>query len=235
MAATEKAIDSVIWATRFIKNMPLYQVQLEVVNDAAKYFWKAAPWRWTLGDLPTVTLANTTQDYAVTLPADFEYAEDAALGFTDKVHKSIDIVPFLPNDSDHYGQPAMLSITGETVTGSYRFSPVPNGYGAGTLPSLTGTYKKKYTKLDETSLFTAGSLIFPDIYIDCFRACLLYYAYVYGDDQRAGNVQVSGGNATYTGQRAVMENAINMVRENEPLPLETVKTAVDPKKGKPNA
>lgn len=232
MAATERPIDSLLWGQQFIKNMPLYRVQIEVLNDAARYFWRAAPWRWTLGNLPTTTLINGTQDYTVTLPADFEYAIEANLIFNDQVPKDLEIVSFLPVETAKRGQPTQLAISGETVSGQYRVSPVPSGYAVGTLPLLTGMYKKTYTKLDETTIYSPGSLIFPDMYIDAFRHIVLYYAYRYADDQRAGNVQFAQGQLTANGQRGEMEGAIQEIKEREPLPLEDVTTAQNPKKTK---
>ncbi|CAB4142843.1 hypothetical protein UFOVP434_43 [uncultured Caudovirales phage] len=231
MAATERPIDSLLWASQYIKNMPIYRVQTEVLNDAARYFWRAAPWRWTLGNLTTVTLVNNTQDYTVTLPTDFEYAVSANLINAEKIPKELEIVPFIPLEGTKFGQPGSIAITGEGALGNYRFSPVPNGY-TGTLPLLTGSYKRQYTKLTETTIFTAGSLIFPDVYIDAFRHAVLYYAYKYADDQRAGNIQVAGKNITYTGQRAEMEAAIEEIRQREPMPLIDVQTAQNPKKEK---
>jgi hypothetical protein len=231
MAATERPIDSLLWAQQYIKNMPLYRVQNEVLNDAARHFWSAAPWRWTLGNLPTALLVNAQQDYTVTLPSDFEYVEQANLILADKLTKELEIVPFLAVESTKFGQPGQIAVTGEGVSGNYRLSPTPQGY-SGTLPSVTGIYKKQYTKLTETTIFTAGALIFPDLYIDAFRHAVLYYAYKYADDQRAGNVQFAGTNTTYTGQRAEMESAIEEIRQREPLPLIDVQTAQNPKKQK---
>jgi hypothetical protein len=232
MAATERPIDSLLWAQQYIKNMPLHRVQVEVLNDAARYFWRAAPWRWTLGSLPQITLVNNTQDYTVTLPADFLYGVEANLIFADKLTKELEIVPFLPLESAKTGQPAQLAITGSGNNGNYRLSPTPAGYGAGTLPTLTGTYKKNYPLLDETTIFTAGSLIFPDEYIDVFRHIVLYYAYRYADDQRAGNIQFSNGQMTANGQRGEMEAMIEEIRQREPLPLIDVRTSQDPKRSK---
>ncbi len=231
MAASEYPIDSILWATQYIKNMPLYRVQQEVINDAAKYFWRAAPWSWTLGNLPTALLVNGTQDYTVTLPTDFEYAISANLLLADKLTKELEVVSFISLEGAKLGQPNQLAISGEGVAGNYRLSPVPSGY-TGTLPSITGVYKKAFTKLTETTIYTAGALVFPDMYIDVFRACVLYYAYLYADDQRAGNVQFANGQMTYTGQRATMESMIEDLKKRLPLPLQDVQTAVNPKKEK---
>jgi hypothetical protein len=232
MAATERPIDSLLWAQQYIKNMPLYRLQVEVLNDAARYFWRAAPWRWTLGSLPTTVLVNNTQDYTVTLPSDFLYGVDANLIFADKLTKELEIVPFLPLESAKTGQPSQLAISGAGVNGNYRFSPVPSGYAPGTLPTLTGTYKKEFNTLDETTIYTPGSLIFPDEYIDVFRNIVLYYAYRYADDQRAGNIQFSNGQMTANGQRGEMESMIEEIRQREPLPFIDVKTSQDPKRTK---
>tara|TARA_R110000868_G_scaffold4119_9_gene25028 strand:+ start:874 stop:1572 length:699 start_codon:yes stop_codon:yes gene_type:complete len=232
MAASEIPIDSLLWAQQYIKNMPLYRVQNEVINDAAKLFWRAAPWRWTLGSLPTQAISNNVEDYTVTLASDFEYGIFAELTFTDKILKDLEIVPYINTGGFQTGQASQLAITGEGAAGNYRLTPIPTGYAAGTLPTISGMYKKKYTKLTETTIYTAGALVFPDCYIDTFRSAVLYYAYLYADDQRAGNVQFSGKQSTFTGQRAVVEAMIAEVREIEPLPLTPVETAQNPKKEK---
>lgn len=231
MAASEYPIDSILWAQQYIKNMPLYRVQQEVVNDAAKFFWRAAPWSWTLGNLPTTTLVNTQQDYLVTLPADFDYAISANLIKADTLPKELEIVSFISLEGTKFGQPNQLAISGELTAGNYRVSPVPNGY-TGTLPTITGVYKKAFTKLTETTIYTPGALIFPDMYIDVFRSVVLYYAYLYADDQRAGNAQFSNGQMTYTGQRAQMETMIEDLRKRLPLPLQDFPAGINPKKEK---
>jgi len=231
MAASEYPIDSILWAQQYIKNMPLYRVQQEVVNDAAKYFWRAAPWAWTLGDLPTQIISNNVGDYVVTLPADFEYALSVELTLADKLPKGLEVVSYLHAYDTRQGQPTQISVTGEGVAGLYRLEPTPIGY-TGTLPTISGIYKKAFTKLTETTIYTSGALIFPDMYIDVFRACVLYYAYLYADDQRAGNTQFSNGQMTYTGQRATMESMIEDLKKRVPLPLEDVQTGVNPKKEK---
>lgn len=231
MAAAEYPIDSILWAQQYIKNMPFYRVQQEVINDAAKFFWRAAPWSWTLATLPPVLMVNNTADYTVTLPSDFDYAIKANTTLADKLPKDLEIVSFLSFDDTKLGQPVMLAISGAGVAGNYRLSPTPIGY-TGTLPTIAGVYKKSFAKLTETTIYTAGALIFPDMYIDVFRACVLYYAYLYADDQRAGNTQFSNGQMTYTGQRAAMEAMIEDLKKRLPLPLDDVKTGVNPKKDK---
>lgn len=230
MAASERPIDSLNWAQGYIKNMPLYRLQKEILNDAAKYFWRAAPWRWTLGSMPVVSLTNNNQEYAVTLPADFFYIEQANLIESNKITKELEVVPFIPLEGVKYGQPGQISVLGSGASGFYRVAPVPSGYVS--FPQITGIYKKEYTELTETTIYSPGTLIFPDLYTDVFRACVLYYAYLYADDTRAGNVQFGGKNSTYTGQRAVMEAAIQEIREREPMPLIDVQTSPNPRKEK---
>jgi hypothetical protein len=230
MAASEKAIDSLLWAQQYVKNMPIYRVQMEVLNDAAKYFWRAAQWQWTLGELPSVQIINATQDYTVTLPADFDYGISAELTTTDdKTPRTLEIVPFIALAGQKQGQPNQLAISGELTTGNYRLNPSPNGYGS-PLPFISGVYKKVFTPMTETTIYTAGSLVFPDMCIDVYRLIVLYYAYKYSDDQRAGNVQFANGGMTYTGQRAEMEAGIEDLRKRLILPLDVVETASNPKK-----
>lgn len=233
MPATRVPIEAILYATDYVKNMPLWRKQLDIIRDVSDYLWFAAPWRWTTGNLPNVTLVNNQQDYTITLPADFEYGMEAFLSnSTDRsASKDLEIVSTLPVISTNLkGQPTQVAITGSGASGQYRFYPIPSGYGANyPLPVLQGQYKKSSPTLTDTNIYTAGSLVLPDQYFYVFKLGVLAYAYKYADDQRAGSVTVQGNTISYGGARGEFEAAIQEMRQREKLPLAPYKYAPDPK------
>lgn len=201
-----------------IKNMPLETVRARILDDVNKIIWMAAPWRWTVGSLPAVTLASSTQDYNVALPSDYLYTTDVYISDGVQPFRTPVVVPILPTVVGLTGQPNLVAITGAAnTTGTMRFSPVP-----GTLPATTkayGLYKKTSPIITYENSNTAGVLVMDDEWFWVYEAGVLWLSYLYGDDQRAGSAQADGsGKVAYTGQRGVFEAALSQMREREKLP-----------------
>jgi hypothetical protein len=228
--ATKRAIEALQYAEKYIKNMPLYRVQVELLDDVSQNLWYAAPWRWTLGTLPSATLINNTQNYAVTLPSDFEYGYEARLVLVDKPPRTLEIVGYLPNSNATTGMPSEIAITGSGVSGNYSFNPTPSGYA--TFPSVVGFYKKIAPTINETTIYTAGGLNIPDQWFNVYKTGVLAWAYRYADDARAGNVTFSSGQTQYSGVRAEYEAMVQEMREREKLPIQEVVAAPNPRNQK---
>lgn len=219
MASTFSAQQAADYAKRYIKNMPFEQVQVQVLDDVNKYLWMAAPWRWSMGSFPNIVLVNNTQDYTVSLPSDFLYLQHSYI--TDQngnVPRILHVEPTLAPGGT-IGLPSRLAVVSGTAgsTGTVRLYPQP-----GTLPSgwtAVSLYKKTAPVLTSKNVNTAGALIFDDEWFHVYVSGVLYYAYLFGDDQRAGGAQIDpvSGKVTFSGQRGVWEANIALMKQREKL------------------
>ena len=235
MASTFTPSQAFDYAKRFIKNMPLDQVMIQVCDDVNKYMWMAAPWRWTIGAFPNIPLLNNTQDYTVTLPADFLYLETSyATDQTGGVPKIFYIESQLA-PGGKLGTPSRLAVVSGTpgTSGTVRFFPQP---GANSIPAswtAISYYKKMAPVLTPANMNTAGVLVFDDEWFHVYVSGVLYFAYLFGDDQRAGGAQIdpSSNKVTFSGQRGVWEANIMLMRQREKLAGQTTVTPEQKEQG----
>lgn len=214
MASTLKPQDAFDYAKHFIKDMPLDKVLPRLVDDVSKLMWMAAPWRWTLGSMPVITLASATTDYSVTLPGDFLFLHSAYLTDGTQVRK-LRVEPTLPVAVTLQGQPSRISIINSNTA---RISPKP-GSQPSVIPNIISLYKKMAPTIAAKDMNTAGIQGFDDEWFWVFQEGLLWRAYQYAEDQRAGSAQVSSnGQIAFTGQRAVFEAGLQFMKANEKLP-----------------
>lgn len=221
MSSTFSPIKAFDYAKRYIKNMPLEQVQVQILDDVNKYMWMAAPWRWTIGTLGPVSLINSTQDYAsVTCPSDFLYVQDAYI--TDAaggVPRYLHVEPYLPSGGK-LGTPSHCTFINYTLgaTGTLRLHPQPGNVV--TNWEVIARYKKIAPVLSASNINTSGILVFDDEWFHVYVSGVLYYAYLFGDDQRAGSAQIdpASGKVQFSGQRGVWEANIAIMKQHEKLP-----------------
>jgi hypothetical protein len=219
MAATKRPMDAIDYCKRFIKNMPLEQVQIEIMDQVNKIMWMAAPFRWTVGTLSPISLASNTQDYTLAPPADFLYLMNAFISDGTTTPRNLDVEPTLPADVKIIGDPTRISYVGSNT---FRVSPKPGTLVAPT-QQIISFYKKTSPLLIETNVNTAGSLIFDDEWFWVYCSGVLWMAYLFGDDQRAGgaSIDVTNGRYQFTGQRAVFEANMQIMKNRDTLPLWT--------------
>ena len=225
MASTFSPGQAFDYAKRFIKNMPLEQVSVQICDDVNKYMWMAAPWRWAIGAFPNIPLANSTQDYTVTLPADFlfletSYVTDQAGGIPKIFHVESTIAP-----GGLQGTPSRVAVVSGNAGGSgtVRFLPAP---GPGSIPTGWTTisyYRRMAPVITPSNFNTPGVLVFDDEWFHVYISGVLYYAYLFGDDQRAGGAQIdpSSNKVSFTGQRGVWEANIMLMKQREKLAGQT--------------
>lgn len=223
--AVTPAIDAWTNAVKYIKNyggtQTLNSLDLRAMNSANQMFHLAAPWSWTVGGLEEVTLANGTQDYAlVTSPADFLRLSQVRRFENGKYTGSMSIVGNLPVTTSSLSAPTQVTmfLAGSDLT--YRVWPKPTGMLTGKEIVLIGDYKKETTLITSGNKSTASILLFPDDYYYVYELLVLYYAYLYANDMRAGTTTVdSQGRAQYTGILALAMDGINNIRQREHLSL----------------
>lgn len=225
MASTFTPVAAFDYAKRYIKGMPLEQVQVQILDDVNKIMWMHSPWRWTIGTFPNVTLLDDTQDYLVSVPADFLYIQESYV--TDQAGAApriMHVEPYLPIGGKK-GNPSRLSLVNvstdnnNATVGTLRFSPVPGVIPVPAWTSIT-LYKKQAPTLIAANINTPGILVFDDEWFWVYVSGILYFAYLFGDDQRAGSAQVdpSSGKVSFSGQRGVFEANLALMKMREKLP-----------------
>lgn len=199
--------------------MPLEQVRPAIINRVAYYMWMYAPWRWTIGSTPTITLASSTSDYTINYPADWLYAIRATQTDGTNSERPLEIVPSLETNVGFVGNPSQIAYTGTAsqTGGPVRVSPKP-GTITGT-QVVVGLYKKVMTAFTSQTIFTA-TLPFDNEWFWVFEEGILWQAYLFGDDRRAGDVVADqNGNVKFSGQRGVFEAALTIMKDREKLLL----------------
>lgn len=223
MAATIPPVRAFDFCKRNIKNMPLEQIQVRLLDSVSKMIWMAAPWRWTVATIPTtIAITANTQDYTLTPPADFLYLIHSYI--TDGVSptRSLKIVPSLPVSTTLKGEPTFLAYMGSNT---FRLSPNPGTLTSTAVPTpptknIISYYKKTAPNLTAQTIMNAGTLIMDDEWFWVYESGVLWLSYLYADDQRAGSAQIDAqGRMSYSGQRAIFEAGLQMMREREPLPV----------------
>lgn len=222
MASTYKPIDAIDSAKAMIKGMPIERVQIRVLNDVCSMLWLAAPWRWTVGALEDIELESAEQDYSITMPSDFLYLQSSYISDNaGNIPRILNIEPYIV-PAGKVGTPTRIALISteeedDVITGNFRIAPVPGNIPTGwTVNSL---YKKTAPVLKNSNINNAGLLVFDDEWFYVFVSGVLYYAYLFGDDQRAGGAQIdpSSGKVTFSGQRGVFEANILQMKQREKL------------------
>lgn len=217
MASTYTPGQAFDYVKRLIKNMPLEQVQVQILDDTNKYMWMFAPWRWSLGTVAAITLLDNTQDYTINpTPADFLYLQDAYI--TDSaggVPRILYIDGYLPTGGKK-GTISRCAIINPTPSGSSTFRSFPQPGVVGSNNTVVMTYKKQAPVITSSNIGTPGVLVFDDEWFNVYISGCLYYAYLFADDQRAGGASMgANGQVQFTGQRAVWEANLTLMRQRE--------------------
>lgn len=219
MASTLTAYAAFEYSKKFIGNMDLDRMLPRLLDDVSKMFWVYAPWRWTLSSLTPITLISNTQDYNVTLPADFLYLYDV-LQLDGKTTRHIKPSAIFPSTGSSLrgGQIGSAAIMNTGAQYFLRVDPTP-----GTIPAsspaekLVSIYKQLSPTIDLGSMYTAGALLIPDEFYWVYLEGVMWRAMQWAQDPRAGAVEVKQGQAVYSGQRAAFEAAMQTCMQQEKL------------------
>jgi hypothetical protein len=220
MAATKTPNSAFTPAQKYIRMEPLEDVQYQVLDDACKLIWMADAWRWTIGSLANFNLSASTQDYAYGGSlSDYLYTWRAYVANGDTM-QPLAVDPELPTTEVQLcATPSRIAkVTGAAT---FRVFPVPGTPLVGTW-TVVQQYKKIAPTISVANAGTAGALIMDDEWFHVYFEAVLYYAFKYGFDSRAGTVQydASKGQTIYTGQYGVLMAAIERMRYHEPIATE---------------
>jgi len=151
-------------------------------------------------------------------PADWLYAIRATQTDGNNSERPLEIVPNLETNVGFIGNPNSIAYPAAagSASGLVRVSPKP-GTLAGT-QVVVGLYKKVMTPFTNQTIFSS-TLPFDDEWFMVFEEGILWQAYLYADDRRGGDVSVDSQNgvARFSGQRAVFEAALTMMKDREKL------------------
>jgi hypothetical protein len=206
------------YCKKFISNMDLERLTPAILDDINKMFWVYAPWRWSLGLFPQITLVSNTQDYPVTLPDDFLFLYDI-LQLDGKTTRHLKPTAIYPQTGTlrggAAGSAAIMNISG---TDTLRIDPTVGSIPA-TAPTqkLIAIYKKTSPTIDASTMYDAGALEIPDEWFWVFREGVLWKAMQWAQDPRAGDTKVQAGQAVHSGQRASFEAAMAYCAQQEKL------------------
>lgn len=226
MAATYQPADSFVYIKNFLKGMPLEQVGPAMLNEVSTMIWMSAPWRWTLGSLTATSLVSGQQDYTITAPSDFLYLLDGFIADGDKVFRDLLVEPTLPSDVKVVGNVSRLAYMGSNT---FRTFPKPGTLPASPTQQFILRYKKTAPKITNQTQYTAGFLAMDDEWFWVFNAGVLWKAFQWGDDSRAGGVTLTPSGPQYSGQLGVFRDAIREMGTREKLPLVELYQTINPK------
>jgi hypothetical protein len=230
MSSTRRPIEAFDYAKEYIKKMPLEEVQIPILDDINKMLWMAAPWRWTMGVCEPVTVTSSTADFAlVSPPADFLYVSRAYI-WDGETAFELTPEPALPSGIDTKGVPNKIAYV-SGATPKFRIHPVFGSINSSKTYKLLVWYKKTSPDITKLNMNTVGTAVVDDEWFHVYREGVLWRAYQYGDDQRAGNVTVANnGQIQYSGQRAVFEAAVENMRKAEPMLTQFMRAQGESKK-----
>ena len=219
MPATKRPNEAFTFAKRVLGNVTLERVQYDILDQALKMVWTGAPWRWTIGSLPLITLQPSVTDYLISpMPSDFLYIHRAYMTTGKDTPRELYVSSSIPNNVTLYGLPSEVC---HVPVGQYHYArvmPMPGQLGDSY--RLVMQYKKAAPSITQANAEAPGALVIDDEWFWVYQSAVLYLAFVYTNDERAGSAQVdvATGRAAFTGQRAIFEANLAMMRQREPLP-----------------
>ena len=220
MAAIYRPSAAFDFVKTMVKNLPLEDIGHMILDRINKIMWMAAPWRWTLSSMTEITLVANTQDYAIAaLPADFLYLVSAYITEGEQL-RPITVVPFLPTAVGIKGTPNQIAVTGSAgAAGTARVYPKPGASTPVGTQKIYMIYKKTAPSIKNNNQSTAGVLVADDEWFWVYESGVLWLSYAYADDQRAGGATVdASGKYQFTGQRAVFEANLALMKIREKMP-----------------
>jgi hypothetical protein len=220
MASTHAPSEALNYAKTMIKygNLTDTNIAYQILDEASKIIWYAAPWSWTVAAMTTQTLVAATTDYTIATPADFEFIYKAVLIDSGNIKKNLKIEPILPSDSIKTGETISCNYSGTT----FRVYPKPPATLPATTQKILILYKKTAPEIASGNYTSTGVHILPDRWWHVYKHFVLSLAYLYGDDDRAMNLKINPRtkDVEMSGHQAYCQYLLNEMRLKEPMPFE---------------
>jgi hypothetical protein len=191
-------------------------------QSASDRIWDAAPWRWSVSTLAPITVTATAQEFnVVTEPSNILRLEKSFITDGTTIMHVTPVVS-IPGSITLSGVPRFVQyVINSGATDIIRFDVKLTSLNTGLTYKFFAWYKKTAPLLSG-ALTTPGALVMDDNHYNVYEEFVLYYAYRFANDQRAGSAQVgvnANGDTTiaYTGQLGVAMAALEEMRKTENL------------------
>jgi hypothetical protein len=212
MATTYTAQNAYDDAVAYSMNISIGSAaQIRLVDMIHSEIWTAFPWDWTTANLTAISLADGTQDYAISgSDGNFRKLTKVLLRRTDtspdEYWGPLAIRKWLPPELQVKLTLRHRAIAYVRTGGNLRLRLEYNvGLGTGVAVQIEGEYQKNPTKI--TSLSTTFN--FPDEFYNVIVNGLIYYIYRWSGDRRAGEMRIDrAGQRLYTGAMATYKDAL---------------------------
>jgi len=225
MASTYKPSRALLKAESFLHHKPVTDEAAAILDHINKIIWMAAPWRWTLGSLPVVTLLADDQDFDIALPSDFLFVQSAELTDTDDLQKPLVIEPVVAPTHGCSGIPARIAVTGTPgSTGQMDIYPKWGSTIPSPAPRIISLYKKTAPSVTQANMDTAGTLVMDDEWFWVYETGVMWQAFKFGNDLRAGSVTADNQSVKYTGEYAAFIAALRWMAGREKLSINEMPT-----------
>lgn len=215
MAITYTPSDALTLVRAYIKQIPIAEIDAQVADMVYAIIYRAAFWKGTLVQMPSITLVDGVQDYNA--PTEIFRMFRARISRTDispVEYRECDVREFLPPElTIKGGIETIRAVSHEAGLGQLRLEHPPS-IPAGVTFKLDGEYQINPVKITDANL-TANTFI-KDEYFDVLVEGIKWKLYQFADDPRAGGVVVDRrGNAQFTGQYAIFQAALQDMRRTE--------------------
>lgn len=226
MATTKSTKYALEYAKRFVKQIPTDGVAVDIANAVHSKIWNAGNWVWTVNScevsLTPTSLGTSQQDYNLssnlTDYSRFIQGTIQTLALTGGIRTDsltyVDPVSYIPSSSLIKGIPSCFQyIPGGTD--KIRFNST---FEFTTGSKFYGVYKKAMTLLTNKTINELTQILLPDDWYYVLQEGVLYHFYKYADDDRAGTSKTnSNGQEEFTGQLAVFMEALNDMKQYQPI------------------
>lgn len=216
MAFTYSAQDGIDLVKKFVKDIPLTDIDAQVCDMVSSLMYVEAFWRWTLQNIPatSIPLVDGQQDYNV--PTNLFRLFRARIVRTDTTpdqYQEIDVNEFYSPDLRSTSPRAITGVSHDEPLGKFRLSQAVS-IASGETYELQGDYQINPTKITDSTV--SSVLWFPDQYFPVFFEGLKWKAYEFADDSRAGNVTIDRfGHRNATGQCGKFYFALDSMKQAE--------------------
>ena len=218
MPSTYKPADALKIAKRYVRNVPIKDIEVQAMDMANSTMWTVFPWRWVRVNLASITLVDNTQDYALVSPDDVQFLRLINTRLTQTNITPNRVFPLIPTSFIEV-EPIKRShdsigfISYHAVDSTLRLFAPPQITSPVTV-NIDGEYHKTPTKITAATKNTPFD--FPDHYFEVYLEGLKWALFSLVEDDRTGSVSIRrDGVRQYSGQLGVFHDALQAMMRSE--------------------
>lgn len=208
--------DAITFVTANVRGIPLADIDETFADIINTKIWRAFPWSWTLAALTSIALVEDQQDYSMTVgdAAAIMRLTKTWITKTDSDPDQVcDIMPWkwlAPNLAQDVGWPNFSYIHHERRSNKLRLEAKVSLATSETL-FIDGEYQTNPTKITDPTT----AIVHPDRYFDVIVSGIMWLAFKFANDKRAGSSVVVNGQVQYTGQLGEFHDSLISMAEAE--------------------